>query len=186
MTTYPQAIIPAFLAGYPPVPSVMDGWAQQPLQFLTQRPVFRGIQQLSGGQALSSGTFDALQVGGTAGDILEDPYGGWSTVTTADQPAWSYLVPYTGLYEVTISVPIIGANIFLAAVIEVSGGTPFRLEDAQVISGIPGGCCGVLTVACTAGQDYIQAGTAVSGAATTDTTAAKVLPSLSIGYVSAG
>lgn len=186
MATYPQAMIPAFPAGAGPLPATFAGWVQQPFQFLTQQPVFRAIQQLAGGQALTSATFDPLQVGGTAGDILEDPYAGWSTTTTATQAAWSYLVPYTGLYEITVTVPIVANAIWLTAAVGVSGGTPQWLEQALCPSGIPGGCTGSLIVACVGGQDYLQAGTAVSANATTRTTAAGTYPSLEIAYLSGG
>ena len=181
MATFPQAVIPVFPAGNAPLPAAFAAWVQQPFQFLTQRPVFRGQQQAAGGQSLSAG-FQALSMD----TVLEDPYSGWSAVLTGSQAASSWLVPYTGLYEVTVTCSVTAAALWLAAGVQVSGGTAAYGDMVLTPASTEGGCSASLLVSAVGGQDYIQGGVFASAAATTDTTSAGRYPAVEIAYVSGG
>lgn len=186
MTTFPQAMVPPFPAGYGPLPADMTAWVRNNFGFITTNTVFRAEQHAAAGQALSSATFDALQLD----TILEDPYSGWagSGGGTA-QPAWSWLAPYTGWYEVSVTVPITAGAIWLSAAITISigmGGVTQWLDSILTPSATGGACSGAIVVPCAGGIDYIQAGTAVSANATTDTSGAARYPSVEITYISGG
>ena len=181
MPTYPQAVIPVFPAGNAPLPAAFTAWVRQPLQFLTQVPLFRGQQQAVTPQSLAAG-FQALSMD----TVLEDPYGGWSAAGTGAQAASSWLVPYTGYYEVTVTCSIAAAALWCAAGVQVSGGTAAYGDMVLVPGSTEGGCSASLTVPCIGGQDYIQGGAYVSTAATTDTSSAGRYPAIEIAYVSGG
>jgi hypothetical protein len=185
MANFVQAAPPVFPAGYPPFQFDMTNWIANTLGWCSALPVFRG--QLQAAQALSSSSaLNALAIGGTAGDVLEDPYGGWSHTSTSAQAANSYLVPYTGWYEVTVTVVCTQQAMFLAAAIGVSGGTPEYVDNVATPAAVAGGCSGSLIIPATGGLDYIQAGPVVSANATTDNNSAGQLPGLEICYVSSG
>ena len=186
MATFPQAAVPVFPAGYGPFASDAQALTGNTLGFTATMPVFRGIQQLPGGQATTGGTFAPLALGGTAGDILEDTYSGWSHTATSKQPANSYLVPYTGWYEVTVTVTCLAQAMWLSAGVQVSGGTIEYLGNVNTPAGLAGGCSASLIIPATGGIDYIQAGPLTSANATTDTIAAGRYPALEIAYVSSG
>lgn len=186
MTTWPQATVPTFAAGYAPQQADFTTWVRNNLAFQASKVMFRAQQQVPGGQSLSNSTFSLLNFGATAGDILEDPYGGWSTTATVNQPAYSWLAPYTGLYEVTLTVVTLSAAAWLGAAVELTGGAAQSVSNDSVPSGNSGGCSGSLLVAMTGGYDYLQLGAAVSTTLTTDTTSAGRYPSAEIAYVSAG
>jgi hypothetical protein len=184
-SNFVQAAAPVFPAGYAPFQFDMNNWIAATLGWCSYLPVFRGQQQA--GQPLSSSSvLNALALGGTAGDILEDPYGGWSHTATSAQPANSYLVPYTGWYEVTITILCVQQAMFLEAAVGVSGGTPEYVSNVATPAAVAGGCSGSLIVPATGGLDYIQAGAVVSAAATTDAASAGLQSSLEITYVSSG
>lgn len=183
MSTWPQLVIPVFAAGYAPQAPAMNGWVQASLGFCSAMPVFRAQKQAA--QALTAGTFAPLQAGATAGDILEDPYAGWSATATAAQPAWSYLVPFTGWYEVTLTILTAAFSGWLTALVQVSGGTAEIMGNAQVPASGPGGVPASLIIPATGGIDYIQAGPQASAAVNTDITAGQ-LCALEIAYVSSG
>lgn len=184
MSNWPQLVIPVFAAGYGPQPPAMEGWVQASLGFASTMPVFRA--RLQSAQALTANTFAPLQCGATAGDILEDPYAGWSTVATASQPAWSYLVPFTGWYQVDLTVLTAAFSGWLSALAQVSGGTPEIMGNQPVPGSVPGGCTASLIIPATGGIDYIQAGPQASAGVSTDAANGGVWPRLEIAYVSSG
>ena len=180
-----QAAPPVIPAGYAPFQFDMTNYIANTLGWVSSLPLFRGQQQAA--QSLSSSSsLNFLAIGGTAGDVIEDPYGSWSHAGTSAQPANSYLAPYTGWYEVTITVLTAAQAMFLSAGVQVSGGTVQYLGNAQTPAGIAGGCSGSVIVPCTGGADVIQAGAIVSVNATTDASSPGQLPTLSIAYVSSG
>jgi hypothetical protein len=172
-------VVPVFPAGYGPLPADFTTWVQQSFGFLTASTIFRAHQQVAGGQALALGyTTLALDT------IDEDPLGGWSAVATPRQPANSWLVPFTGTYEITVTVSALAAAIWLGAAVLISGGTPVAGEAALMASGTYGGAAATWTQALTGGVDYIQGQAACSAAATTDTSSPGRYPAMEITYVS--
>jgi len=175
---------PLFPAGYGPLPSDMDSWIQQPFQFLTTKVMFRAELQAS--QALTANANTLIHFGSTAGDILEDPYGGWSTTATSAQPAWSWLCPAgcTGLYEVTMTAftanPSGGAT---AAVIFLDGTEYGYLAYNWGGDGQASGACGGGPFYLTGGIDYIQGYIGTVAAVNTTATAGQY-PTLEIAWVS--
>lgn len=172
--------IPLFPAGYAPGPGDMGGWIQGSFSFLTTGVLFRGQQQTA--QALSSGV-NPLSVD----TVLEDPTGGWSQVNVPGvQPAFSWLAPLTGWYEVTLTCSIAAQALWAAGAVLVSGGTPEYMELANTDASSMGGCTASLIVPCYGQVDYIQAGPFVSAASNTDVSAAGRYPALEIAFVSSG
>ena len=184
MATLPQPAVPVFPAGYGPFQFDFQALIGNTLGFVAAMPVFRGIQQAA--QALTGGTFAPLALGGTAGDILEDPYAGWSHTATSKQPANSWLAPATGWYEVTVTVLTAAAALWLSPGVQVSGGTIEYLGNVNTPGSEPGGCSGSLIIPCTGGIDYIQAGPLASAGVNTDVASAGQFSSLEIAYVSSG
>ena len=184
MTTWPQAVNPVFPAGYAPTPTDMTNWIQDNFSFLTSGIVFRG-QMTSSQTFTTAGTFYPLQIPSGSSTVLEDPYGGWSPSATGSQPANSWLAPYDGWYEVTVTIPLISANVSLAAAVAVSGGTPYTAAYVPGATGLDTGASGSVTVALAGGVDYIQAGAIVSATATTVVLlGAGLYPSIEITWVS--
>jgi hypothetical protein len=97
----------------------------------------------------------------------EDPFGGWSTVATGSQVAWSYLAPYDGLYEVTICVSVAAVNTHLEPAVQVSGNVLYELGAAAVSTANAGIVCGSVRVALVGGLDYVTGRAWTSAAATT-------------------
>jgi hypothetical protein len=151
------AQLPAFAAGFAPRPSDMNRLIQQPFQFLTSKVMFRA--QLQSAQALTGGADTLIHFGATAGDILEDPYGGWSTTLTASQPAWSWLCPsgLSGAYEITMTAftanPA-GGN--TRTVIYLDGVSYLITNQIRSSVGTPTGCCGPVDLALIGTVDYVQ------------------------------
>jgi hypothetical protein len=130
----------------------MDLWITDSFSFLATAPVFRA--QLQGTEALSAWTLAKLDT------ILEDPYGGWSAVSTGSQAAFSWLCPpgCSGWYEVTMTAEA-GAqagtsNVWTAIYLD---GTPYQVGSASLgdtfnTSGSSGG----VPVPLVGGADYVQ------------------------------
>ena len=93
----PAPPVPQIPAGWSPVQADLDLWVTDSFSFLAQPANFRG--QLQAAKTVSGFTLMQLDT------ILEDPYGGWSATTTANQPAFSWLCPAggAGWYEATLS-----------------------------------------------------------------------------------
>jgi hypothetical protein len=181
-------IIPVFPAGYGPFPADFATWVTNPFTFLTSKVMFRGQQQAS--QALTAGAVTApIQIGATAGDVLEDPYGGWSTTVTGSQPAYSWLCPAgcSGWYEVTVTGLTASPGGIttdqVEAVLSVDGAT---YAETAATWGIPtgtSGASGVFQVPLLGGNDYIEMGI-FSAAATTTPAVAGRYPTMEIAWIS--
>lgn len=150
-------VIPAFPAGFAPLPTNMNTWIQQPFQFLTTKVMFRA--QLQASQALTGNADTLIHFGSTAGDILEDPYAGWSTTLTGSQPAFSWLCPagFSGAYVVTMTAftanPA-GGN--TRTVIYLDGASYLITDQIRSSSGQATGCGGPVALALIGGTDYVQ------------------------------
>ena len=189
MPVFPAPAIPVFPAGGPahpgapgpgPLPADFTTWVQNPFGFATNEIMFRGLQ--SNSQQMSNSLFTALQID----TVREDPYQGWSQGGTAQQPAWSWLAPWTGWYEITVSIPIRSNPTWISSAVLISAATnPFWLDDALCPADSPGGCDGCVTVALTGGVDCVQGGAAVPVTVSTSTDTGRN-PALEITYVSAG
>lgn len=173
--------IPFFPAGYGPSPGDMGGWIQGSFSAAAQPTLFRGLQTIA--QALTGSAVNPLSID----DVLEDPTGGWSQVSVPGvQPAFSWLAPLTGWYEVTLTCSIAAASLWAGGAVLVSGGNPQYGEFANTDASSEGGCTASLIVPCYGQVDYIQAGPFVSANASTDVSAAGRYPALEIAYVSGG
>jgi hypothetical protein len=178
---FPQPAIPVFPAGWQPLPGDMTSWIQDSFAFLSAgKLMLRGEQHTA--QALTSAAVTWLSLD----HILENPYGGWSPAGTGAQPASSWLVPYTGWYEVTLTVPTANQALWCAGAVAVSGGTPQYGDMVPATGSDTGGCTASLIVPAYGAADYIQAGIFSSAAANTAVSTPGRYPSASITYVSGG
>lgn len=182
-STWPQLAVPVFPAGYAPAAADFTGWVTGSFGFVSTGVVLRAIQQAA--QTLTGGSANVLSFGATAGDILEDLYGGWSHVSTSGQPANSYLVPYTGWYEVMITPVNQNQAGWTTVGVQVSGGTTEYVASVPTPSSNAGGATGSLIIPATGGIDYIQA-IAQPSAGESTSTSVQLLSSLEIAYVSSG
>lgn len=174
MTTWPEASIPVFPAGYAPLAADFTTWVQDNFGFISAGVLFRAQQTTGGGQALTSGGFNVLQYN----SVLEDPWGGWTAGT------WEWAVPVTGIYEITVTGMTTASSQWDSGAVRISGTTFVQGEDALCPSGTAGGGICSVIVPLVAGFDYVQGGLVVSASATTDTTSAARFPSMEIALVS--
>lgn len=177
MTTWPAASIPVFLDGYKPVQADFTSWIQNTLGFLTDGVVFRARQTTA--QALAAG---ANTVEYQA--IDEDPYGGWSASGTAEQPAYSWLAPYTGLYQVTVTTGYAASANWAQTGVLITGSLAVATQQGSPgISGPTAGAGGMVTVPMTGGADYVQVNVNLATAEDTVITAGSE-PSVEIALIS--
>jgi hypothetical protein len=103
---------------------------------------------------------------------------------TGSQAAWSWLCPYTGLYEITTTGIIVtnAAGPIVQANIGVTGTTYFGCSKGTPTT-VPGGADGAIILPLVGGFDYVQ-GLIVSTAAATTDVATGLTCSLEIAYVS--
>ena len=172
-------VIPSFPAGYGPLPTDFNNWVPVPLGFCTQKTTLRAAQP-SGGQALTASSYTVIQFPAPA----EDPYSGWSTTATANQPAWSYLAPFDGWYEVTLCISAGAVSTVLEPAVQVSGATIYEL--ATVIGSTANAVMvtGSFRFPLIGGLDYVQGLAWSSAAAATSTTGVSRECSIEIIYVS--
>jgi hypothetical protein len=164
LAPYAPPIIPAFTAGYTPLPADFTQWVRRSLGYCTNKIAFRA--QATVGQSLSAATWAAL----VFGSVLEDPFGGWSATATGSQAAASWLAPYTGWFRVTWRYCVSAVSAFLDAGIGVSGVNPtYEAEGCTVPASLPGGAGGSVVVPMIGGADYVQALARSSVNATTAT-----------------
>lgn len=167
MALAPVPQIPVFLTGSDPQDAQFAAWIQAPLSFWTTRVMFRA--QLQGAQSFTAGTFTVLGFGGTGGDILEDPWGGFSNAGTASQGQHSWLCPMgcTGWYEITVTAftadpgsntDIIGTGIYL------DGSLWSQPSASWGVNGHATGSCGSAVVWLAGGEDYVQGAVYTTGA----------------------
>jgi hypothetical protein len=159
------ALPPSFLAGYAPEPSDFDNWIQTPFSFLTERVVAR-IWQTGSGQSMVGGSYNALFLN----TVLEDPYGGWSTVGSGSQVPYSYLVPYDGWYNVTIIGAIAAVAAHLEPCLTLSGVTLYEMGGGSTPASQVGVIAANIKIACIGGLDYIAPTLWCSANATTSVT----------------
>lgn len=95
----PVPAVPGIPAGTYPVQADFTAWVTNPFSYLSQPVVFRGHRAAA--QSITGGVYNLLDLD----TVDEDPYGGWSGVSTGSQPAFSWLCPAGcgGTYEATLS-----------------------------------------------------------------------------------
>ncbi len=146
--------IPVFPAGYAPVPGDFGNWVQSTLGFVTQKICFRAHQSVA--QTLTSGVV-------TLDVVDEDPYGGW---TAGGSNKWT--APFTGWYEVTVTVMASAGSGWLSASMAVTGGTRFDGDSVLTTSGNTGGATASQYVPMIGGQDFVTPECHASGSFTTE------------------
>jgi hypothetical protein len=146
--SYPPPSVPVFAAGSAPTPVVMEALIQAPLGFLTGGITFRAHQATS--QSLTAAGYTLLHYD----TVDEDPYGGWSSVATSAQPAWSWLAPYTGWYDLTFgfSFTPVTASTWAGVQVLVSGNAATALGEGTSY----GGASGSYVIGMAGGVDYVQ------------------------------
>jgi hypothetical protein len=166
---YSPPLIPAFPAGYGPLPADMDNWVQSTLGFCTNLVAFRAERHAT--QALSAG-YNTIEFD----TILEDPWGGW-------YPAgYWWLAPFTGWYEITVTGVVSTSSIDIAPSVLTDG--TYRYQTAMVATpAFPGGTSAHYTLALTGGNDYVQANAWVSATSSLSSTAG-LYSSMEILYIS--
>lgn len=178
----PSPPVPQVPAGWKPVQADFDLWVTNSFSFLSQPANFRA--QRAAAQALSASAFSILQFD----TVLEDPYSGWSAVSTGSQPAWSWLCPAgcAGWYEASLSAQAAsqgaGTANQLVAALALNGSLWQYASDDWAPASAPAGSSGVAQVPMVPG-DYLQVWTFVTAAVSTPTTAGE-LPSIELCWVS--
>lgn len=170
--------VPSFPAGYGPLPTDLNNWVSVPLGFNTAKTTLR-VAQPSGGQALGASAYTTIQFPAA----IEDPYSGWVVSATSQQPAWSYLAPYDGVYEVTVCVSVGAVVTLLEPVVQVSGNVIYEMAACNGTSANAPMITGSVRVALVGGVDYVQGLAWSSAAATTSTTGVSRECSMEIVYV---
>jgi hypothetical protein len=158
----------------------MTTWITTPFSFTGSSTVFRG--QLQGAESLAAG-WTLAQLDTT----LEDPWAGWSAVTTGSQPAYSWLTPSgcSGWYEVSIgalaNTP--GSSALIGGAVYVDGALyqEVAMEWADATS--TAGASGAIMVPLQGGFDYVQA-YIYSSASTSTPAVAGRYPSMEIAWIS--
>lgn len=153
----PQPLVPAvpqIPAGYDPFQADFNAWVTTPFSFLASPAVFRGQMQ-GAGTAASGWRLVPLDT------VLEDPWGGWSATTTANQPAFSWLCPAgcSGWYEVSLaglSASQASATALIGAAVYVDGSLWQEAGFVWADDGNTGGASGSVPVPLQGGSDYVQ------------------------------
>jgi hypothetical protein len=159
-----------------------DLWVTHPFSFLYQPANFSAKRAAT--QTLPGGSFALLQYD----TVLEDPYSGWSSVSTGSQPAYSWLCPAGagGWYEASLTLQCAsqgsGTTNQLLAAVALNGSLWQYGSDDWAVASAPSGCSGPVQVPMLPG-DYVQAWVFVTTAVSTSTTAGE-LPSVELTWVS--
>lgn len=172
-TPLPPPAVPVFPAGYAPVTADFTNLIQIPMQFATNRIVFRANQQTT--QSITTGAYRII----TYDTVLEDPYSGWNS------GSHQWLAPYTGLYEVTVFCSIATNPASLQVGIGITG-TTIVGSQPETPSAQLGGAIAYGLYACTGGQDYIQGIAQVDNTSSTDVSAIGRYPRMEIVYAGRG
>lgn len=178
----PAPPVPQVPAGWKPVQADMDLWVTNSFSFLAKRPNFR--VQRAAAQSLAGGSFTLIQ----PDTVIEDPYSGWSAVTTGSQPAFSWLCPPScgGWYEASMSGQAAsqgsGTTNQVMAGLALNGSLWQYGSDDWAPASAPGGSSGALQVPLLPG-DYVQMWMFATVAVSTPTTAGE-LPSFELCWVS--
>ena len=161
---YAPPVIPVFPAGYSPQQSDFTAWIQESTGYLTAGIVFRAEQTVA--QSLTAATYANMAFG----QVSEDPFSGWSATATANQPANSWLAPYTGWFRVTFRYTVGATSAWLDAALSLTGGFPLTENESVLVpAAYPGGAGLSLVVAMIGGTDYLQFQARSSSSATTST-----------------
>lgn len=139
----PPPSVPVFPPGYQPGPADFGLWVQQSLGFCVQKICFRAHQSLPQNPGSGASTL-VLDV------VDEDPCGGWVA-----GPSNRWIPPYTGLYEVGVTVVPTAGAVWLSAAMSVSGGQRYDGNSVLTTSGNTGGATASQYVALIGGQDYV-------------------------------
>lgn len=151
LSPYPPPALPVFPAGYGPQQADFGNWVQASFGYITNLAVAR--MQQGAAQSIGATTFTAVQYD----TVLEDNFGGWSTVPTSSQPAWSWLAPFTGWFRVTFQVSTAAGSHWLDGAVSVSGADPgFECTGNLSPSAQPGGVGWSVIVPMIGGTDYVQ------------------------------
>ena len=179
----PQSVpaVPGIPAGWSPVVADFTTWVTSPFSFLAQRPVFRAHRAAA--QSLTGGVYNLMQFD----TVDEDPYGGWSAVTTGSQPAYSWLCPAggAGWYEATIdgfANPQGSTNDQVVTTLWLNGSLWQVASGDWAPQSVDCGSNGASQVPLVPG-DYVQAYVFVSVSVSTPTTAGQ-LPAMELSWVS--
>jgi hypothetical protein len=167
----PTPAIPVFIAGFAPQTADMNALIQSPFQFCTDSVNFRCEQ--TSGQAVAASTLTVI----TFNSVLEDPYSGYSSGTGA----WT--APFSGNYEVLLTVGYGTVNGTCASSILVSGTTQYTLNEIATPSTNQGYSTCSFIVPMIGGLDFIQ-GQAFASASTNLSTAVGLRPSMEIKFIS--
>src|SRR5262249_40158527 len=95
--------------------------------------------------------------------VDEDPYSGW---TAGGSNQWT--APFTGWYEVTVTVMSAAAAVWLSASMTVTGGPRYDGGSVRCTSGNTGGATATQYVAMIGGQDFVTPRCNASGSFTTE------------------
>lgn len=180
----PQPVppVPGIPAGWKPVQADLDLWVTSSFSFLAQMPVFRAQHQAA--QALTGGAFNLQHMD----TVLEDPYGGWSAVLTASQPAWSWLCPAGcgGTYEASLTAQAAsqgaGTTNQLVTSLWLNGANWMYGSDDWAVASAPSGSSGPVQVPLVPG-DYVQFLVFPTQSVSTPTTAGE-LPAMELTWIS--
>lgn len=177
----PAPAVPQVPAGWGPDQADMDYWVTDSFSFLAQPASFRA--QLTSTEALSGGFLNLVEYN----SVLEDPYSGWSAVTTGSQPAWSWLCPAgcAGWYEASLSgfCGNQGGTSDLTAAALYLNGTVWQYSSQDwAVSGGDSGTSGGVQVPLLPG-DYVQVFLFVTASVSTPAVAGQY-PGLELCWVS--
>ena len=177
----PVPAIPQIPAGWRPDQADMDLWVTNSFSFLTRPVTFRA--QLAGGQSLTGGAFNIAHLD----TVLEDPYGGWSPVATASQPAFSWMCPAGGggWYDVSLAAwagNMADTTALVAGALFLNGAIWAQGSGDWAVSGGNSGSDGTLAVPLTPG-DFVQMTIFGTNSIAVPTTAGQ-LPAIELAWVS--
>lgn len=147
--------IPQIPAGWQPVQADLNLWVTTPFSFLASPTVFRGELHAATTWTAASATLAPLDT------ITEDPWGGWSSVLTANQPAFSWLCPAgcSGWYEVSLTASTSSPGTStdqLQGNVWVDGSSYWVASQGWGVNGHESGASGGVLVPLLGGVDYVQ------------------------------
>lgn len=177
----PVPAVPGIPAGWSPVQADFDFWVTGPFSYLAQPAVLRVHRAAA--QSLTGGVHNLLQYD----TVDEDPYGGWSAVTTGSQPAYSWLCPagVSGQFEATVTAFTgnQGASTDVVVTILYLNGAQWSVASGDwAVNGGDSGSSGTVQVPLLPG-DYVQVYVFASASVSTPTTAGQ-LSALELAWVS--
>lgn len=143
-------VAPYFSSGYDPADPDFDTWIQAPLQFLTEKVVFRA--QLTAATAFPAGENTLLPFT----SVFEDVYGGWDAATS------SWLCPQgmSGTYRVTVTAAAAKAGDAVSTLqpaIALNGSPVYTADHTWVPQTQAGIASGSAEVSLAGGQDAVSA-----------------------------